>query len=1041
VKQAEVQSPAHYIEKVSLETGEVIEGDFRPEELLVQEHRDYHMVDTYARHLMSALMEATGDEERVKEAMKSARKLGQNTAELVAKAIHSNPKVMAEKMFGLKEKEHFFRYKNRLPQDINFRDKVDQLQDEAQWALERTRHKGRVKLRVLLTGGTGFVGKELMWQAASMPEITEMVVLIRPKTVRNREGEVIEVIEPAERGRRVLQQLWLDSPGLEDKFRFIAGDIEQPRLGVSDEDFEVLCRTITNVIHCAASVAFDDPYEESFRANVVGSRNALAFSQVIQDHPDSKFVSHLSIETSYIHGRQASHQAREDEIVFPRNYYNNYYELTKAMASIETEEAMIKNGLRVVQLCPAIVIGDGRTGNNRGDLKVVNAPVNAFGRARAVLKEREGDWVEWSKAKLLSNMAQIFPGDASAELNLIPVDWVASGILSALPRPQAVGERIHLATDSRITTKEIQTVIKEELRVKIKLSEPTLHRNFKLPFITSVLQKVKQPKVARALTKLDAIFGGYAERGQPVHQVGNDVEVLDMPEQRPVTLEVFRMLCRHNKYVQEFGQIRDLDEISRREKVWLDFCDELENTHDKPVGAIPPAIFHKALKANMDMTTFELLPFEKTRKQLLTKADSAWLHMDRPESLMMITALFLFKEKMDIDKLKETISERLLPYDRFRMRVKKSRNPLRRPSWVPYDKFDLDRHVVSYPLMDGTKEELFEFISETMSEPLDRSRPLWKFHLVNNLQDGGSALVCVLHHAIADGIALMKVLMNLTESPGHPEQTTAEPKGALKVKPSRFVDLARKGLGAVGVLSRGLVETEPRSPFRGPLSVAKKAAVSRPISLADIKTARLATHSTVNDILMAALAGGLRRYILREQGEIREGTDVRAVVPVDLRGAKDTDLGNKFGLIFMALPIGLSDPRERLLEVKKRMTELKGSPQAVIVLGLLAAVGAVPAELEKRVVTMFGSRATTVLTNVPGPSNPISLNGNEIDSIMFWVPQSGGLGLGLSILSYAGKVRVGVVADAGLVPDPEALVEDFEEAFEELLESQRQVAT
>ena len=217
-------------------------------------------------------------------------------------------------------------------------------------------------MRVLLTGGTGFVGKEIMWQAATNPEIAEMVVLIRPKTIRDRKtGEVVKVLSPSERGELLLRQLWLDDPALMEKFRFIAGDIEEPRLGVNDEDFEELCRTITNVIHCAASVAFDDPYEDSFRANVIGSRNALAFSKTIQDHPESCFVSHLSIETSYIHGRQTHHEAREDEIVFPRNFYNNYYELTKAMASLETEEAMLKEGLRVVQLCPAIVIGEGRT--------------------------------------------------------------------------------------------------------------------------------------------------------------------------------------------------------------------------------------------------------------------------------------------------------------------------------------------------------------------------------------------------------------------------------------------------------------------------------------------------------------------------------------------------------------------------------------------------------------------------------------------------------------------------------------------------------
>ena len=723
----QVQKPSYYIEKVSLVTGEVLSDDFGPEELLVRDHRDFHIVETYARHLTSVFIEATGDEKRVKAAFKKARNLGKTTADMVAKVAGKEPEKVAQKLFGLKDREFFFRYKPRWSEDTDVGQVLKKLNDEAREALDRTRVNGQMQLRVLLTGGTGFVGKELMWQAATMPEIAEMVVLIRPKTIRDRKTkEVIKVLSPEERGQELLKQLWLDDPGIAHKFRFIAGDIEQPRLGVADEDFEELCVSLTNVIHCAASVAFDDPYQESFMANVVGSRNALAFSRTIQEHKQSKFVSHLSIETSYIHGRQTHQEAREDEIVFPRNFYNNYYELTKAMASLETEEAMIKDGLRVVQLCPAIVVGEGRTGNNRGDLKVVNAPVNAFGRAYQELKERRGKFMEWSKAKVLTQMANIFPGDPSAELNIIPVDWVAAGILRALSAPRAVGQRIHLATDSRIKAKEIQDILREELRVKIKLAEPTFHRNFQLPVLAGTLRKLKQPRVAHAITKLDDIFGGYSERNQPVHEVGNDVTILGMPEQRPNTKEVFRMVCRHNKYVQDFGKIRDLNVI-------------------------------------------------------------------------------------------------------------------------------------------------------------------------------------------------------------------------------------------------------------------------------------------------------------------KEGTVVRAVVPVDLRRRSGEELGNKFGLVFMNLPIGIADPREQLAAVKAFMNELKESPQAVMVLGLLSAVGTIPAELEKRVVGLFGASATAVLTNVPGPQEPLLLAGKEISSLMFWVPQSGGLGLGLSILSYNQQVRVGIATDAGLVDKPELLVQDVEAAFEELL--------
>ena len=143
-----------------------------------------------------------------------------------------------------------------------------------------------------------------------------------------------------------------------------------------------LKKTLTHVIHCAASVSFDDTYENSFRANVQGARNALQFALGIQEAKGTKFIQHIAIETSYIHGRKKKTTAQENALVFPRNFYNNFYELTKAMASLETDYTLVDKGLRVSQLLPSIVIGHSKTGNNRGDTKVVNAPINAFGRSQ-----------------------------------------------------------------------------------------------------------------------------------------------------------------------------------------------------------------------------------------------------------------------------------------------------------------------------------------------------------------------------------------------------------------------------------------------------------------------------------------------------------------------------------------------------------------------------------------------------------------------------------------------------------------------------------
>jgi nucleoside-diphosphate-sugar epimerase len=574
----EEMMPERYIEKVSLATGDVLAHEILPRQLLVHGHRDYHFVDVYARYMMSRVVKATGDEERARRKMKEVRALGHRTSRVLAKMIgQKDPEKVSKALFGLKDREYYFRYKKHGLSPDEIETILSRLKVEAAEKLAAVTSTGGPAIRVLLTGGTGFVGKEILWQAAHDDAIAEVVVVIRPKEILDRKTrEVLQVLSPTERGEALMRQLWLETPEQRAKFRFIAGDVEEPALGVSAADLDELETRITHVIHCAASVAFDDPYEKSFRANVNGTLNALRLSHALQVAPQSPFVAHLSIETSYIHGRQTKQAAREDEIAFPRNFYNNYYELTKAMASLETERFMLDKGLRVVQLCPAIVIGDSKAGNNRGDTKVVNAPVNVFGRAQAALSAPRGKGIRRSKAAMLARLACVFPGDPSAQINLITVDRVVAGIVAALKRPQAVGERIHLASDNRVTSQEIRDIVEEELGVSVKLAEPTLHRTVTLPLLTKVLTRLNQERIARILEKLGTIFSGYSEWGQPVHEVGNDVTLLGLSEERPDSRRAFRMLCRHNRYVQDFGKIKDLDEISRRERIWWEFASRHE---------------------------------------------------------------------------------------------------------------------------------------------------------------------------------------------------------------------------------------------------------------------------------------------------------------------------------------------------------------------------------------------------------------------------------------------------------------------------------
>lgn len=598
--------PGRYIERVSLLTGERLDEPIRPAQLLVRNHRDYHLVDIQARRFMSRVVATTGSEEQARRRMKEVRRLGHKTSKLLARITGQDPERVARALFGLKEREYYFRYKKPPHTRREIEEMQARLREQGARRLEAALGAGGSALRVLLTGGTGFIGQEILWQAARDERIAELVVLVRPKTVRNRATGTAEELSPEERGRRLLDQLWLESPDERRKFRFIGGDVEQPDLGIAAAEKAELAKTLTHVVHCAASVAFDGPYDESFRANVTGTLNALSFSADLQETESSPFVAHLAVETSYIHGRQVRKLAREDHVVFPRNFYNNYYELTKAMASIETERFMLDRGLRVVQLCPAIVIGDSATGNNRGDTKVVNAPVNVFGRAHEALTDPQGKWVERTRAAVIARMACIFPGDPSAELNLIPVDWVVRGVLSALDKPAAITTRIHLATDNRLTSEQIRHIVEEEIGVDVRLAEPTLHRNVTLPVLSKVLTRFGQGRLANALSKLGTIFGGYSEWGQPVHEVGRDVELLGLPPERPTTEHAFRMLCRHNRFVQEFGKVRDADEISRRERAWRRFIAALERRIGGPAGALEAEKFQQAVVEGLDLERWQL---------------------------------------------------------------------------------------------------------------------------------------------------------------------------------------------------------------------------------------------------------------------------------------------------------------------------------------------------------------------------------------------------------------------------------------------------
>jgi len=387
---------------------------------------------------------------------------------------------------------------------------------------------------------------------------------------------------------------------------------------------------------------------------------------------------------------------------------------------------------------------------------------------------------------------------------------------------------------------------------------------------------------------------------------------------------------------------------------------------------------------------------------------------------------------------------------------------------VDDENFNLRFHLQRVALPDpGDQEQLQEMVSTLMSTPLDRSKPLWQIQYIENYM-GGSALVARIHHSIGDGIALVRVLLNMADdAPGGsgsarrarrrrrplgggvwlPEVvddavrtvrkasgTFAEQAVETVLDPARAIAALEGGAKAAGIVAR-LTAMPPdiETVFRGRLGTVKRCAWSSILPLEDVRQFGKKVGATINDVLLTGVTGALRRYAMDRETDV-DGIDIRAVIPVNLRPEDEAEkLGNRFGLVFLALPIGVADRAERLRALKQRMDDIKNSTEAVVTYGILYALGMTSPDVESVAVQFFGSKATAVMTNVPGPKEPLYLAGVPMQSMMFWVPQSARLALGVSILSYAGQVRLGVATDAGLVPDPQAIIDAFHDEMQAML--------
>jgi WS/DGAT/MGAT family acyltransferase len=459
----------------------------------------------------------------------------------------------------------------------------------------------------------------------------------------------------------------------------------------------------------------------------------------------------------------------------------------------------------------------------------------------------------------------------------------------------------------------------------------------------------------------------------------------------------------------------------------------------------------------------------------MSRVDTSWLRMDNDVNLMMIVGVWLLTPAVTIEALRERVADKLLKYDRFRQ---KAVIDAMGASWVDDEDFDIGHHVTTIGLprhkAGGERAALQALCGKLATTPLDPRRPLWQFHLVERYE-GGSACIARIHHCIGDGIALISVMMSITDGGADPpKRRRRQPEASAGHEGDWLSDAVLKPITdltvkAIGMYGSGVVKSidalaNPQEPLLGSLDMAKSGAQvlkdvaalalleddsptllkgkgsgqkvvawNEPLPLDLVKVIGKGLNCTVNDVLLACAAGAIGAY-LRDKGEDPQGKQIRAMVPVNLRPLdKAWQLGNRFGLAPLVLPIGIANPIERVYAVHRRMDELKGSYQPLLAFAILSVTGLFIKPVQDAVLNMFAKKATAVMTNVPGPAVPLKFCGSTLRQTMFWVPSSGDIGVGVSILSYGGGVQFALITDKKLCPDPQDIIDRFQPEFDKLL--------
>ena len=444
----------------------------------------------------------------------------------------------------------------------------------------------------------------------------------------------------------------------------------------------------------------------------------------------------------------------------------------------------------------------------------------------------------------------------------------------------------------------------------------------------------------------------------------------------------------------------------------------------------------------------------------LSSLDATFLELEDADEAahMHIGAVMLFEARPEgpptLDRLRSEIAHRLELLPRYRSRLTGLHvGPLRRPAWQPDPAFAIEEHVRRAALpAPGGEAELMDWCAEYWSARLDRSRPLWEVVLLEGLESGRWALATKTHHALVDGVGAAdaaQLLLDVSRA-GSRRRTSGEPAANDTERDGvadRLGDLVRGGAQLVSHPARLLGEARaavelvireelvpaPPSSLNVPIGSHRRYAVAR-ARLTDLKAIKSALGGTVNDVVLAAAAGGLRQ-LLGKRGEELPEHGLRAMVPVNLRGAENgTPLGNRVSSLFVHLPVCEPDPVRRYLVTAGETAELKKGAMARGGAELVTLSGLAPPILHSVLArASVGARLFNVtITNVPGPTRPLYAFGAKLEEVLPLVPLAADHALGIAVVSYDGDVFFGLSGDARALPDMDVLRTGIEDSIAEL---------